>query len=460
MSNPPNDIMNVSHATNQKIVSRKQMITAITASIVGWAFDLFDLFILLFVAPTIGKLFFPATDPMLQLAATYASFAVTLLMRPVGSALFGSYADRYGRKRAMMIAVVGVGVATALFGTLPTFGKIGIAATVLFIILRLIQGVFVGGVVASTHTIGTETVSPKYRGLMSGLIGGGGAGLGALMASIVFLAVSSIFPGSEFEVWGWRVMFFTGIISSIFGLFIFRSLEESPAWVNAQKEKSNGNKPQKTPIRTLFSRQYSFVLFVNLLLTIGGGTAYYLTAGYLPTFLKVVNGTSPNIVSVTLIITSIAMILSTAFGGYISDVIGRKKTFLISGITCLIALPLLFKQLGQATDGTSIIVYASIIVFIAQITYAPTLIFLNERFPTAVRSTGTGISWNLGFAIGGTMPTFVSLASKTPQSIPQVLGYFFIGVFILYLIGSLIIPETKGKMSESNEKLQSKTMVS
>ncbi|WP_251025331.1 MFS transporter [Bacillus sp. ISL-57] len=449
----------MNQSNNLNVVSRKQMITAISASIVGWAFDLFDLFILLFVAPTIGKLFFPTSDPMLQLAATYASFAVTLLMRPVGSALFGSYADRYGRKRAMIIAVVGVGVATALFGTLPTYGKIGIAATVLFIILRLIQGVFVGGVVASTHTIGTETVSPKYRGLMSGLIGGGGAGLGALMASIVFLAVTSLFPGPEFEVWGWRVMFFTGIISSIFGIFIFRSLEESPAWVHAQKENSKVNKPQKTPIRTLFSRQYLFTLIVNLLLTIGGGTAYYLTAGYLPTFLKVVNETSSNIVSTTLIITSIIMIISTAFGGYISDVIGRKKTFLISGVICLLGLPLLFKQLGQATDGTSIIIYASIIVFLAQITYAPTLIFLNERFPTAIRSTGTGLSWNLGFAIGGTMPTFVSLASETPQSIPVVLGYFFTGVFILYLIGSLIIPETKGKMVESNEKLsQNKTV--
>ncbi len=176
-------------------VSRRQMINASIASLLGWSLDLFDLFILLFVAPEIGRLFFPTSIPTLSLAAVYASFAITLIMRPLGSAIFGNLADRTGRKRAMTIAVTGVGISTALFGALPTVMQIGIFASVLFIILRLVQGIFVGGVVASTHTIGTESVPPKYRGFMSGLIGGGGAGLGALLASIVYFIVSAIFPG-------------------------------------------------------------------------------------------------------------------------------------------------------------------------------------------------------------------------------------------------------------------------
>ncbi|HYM02376.1 MAG TPA: MFS transporter, partial [Stellaceae bacterium] len=160
-------------------VTNRQRLTAITASCLGWSLDLFDLFILLYVAPVIGQLFFPSTYPTLSLAAVYASFAVTLLMRPVGSAVFGSYADRHGRRGAMILAVVGVGVATALFGVLPTIQQAGIVAPALFLALRLVQGVFVGGVVASTHTIGTESVPPHWRGAMSGFIGGGGAGLGA-----------------------------------------------------------------------------------------------------------------------------------------------------------------------------------------------------------------------------------------------------------------------------------------
>src|ERR1700694_6266721 len=128
-------------------VATRQMRNAVVASLLGWSLDLFDLFILLYVAPVIGALFFPSTNATLSLAAVYASFAVTLLMRPIGSAVFGHYADVHGRKGAMMIAVVGVGVSTAGFGALPTIAQAGIAAPIMFLILRLVQGVFVGGVV-------------------------------------------------------------------------------------------------------------------------------------------------------------------------------------------------------------------------------------------------------------------------------------------------------------------------
>src|ERR1700730_11886456 len=211
-------------------LSNRGAVTAIIASTLGWSLDLFDLFILLYVAPAVGKAFFPSDSPTLSVAAVYASFAVTLLMRPVGSALFGNYADRHGRKGAMIIGVIGVGLATAAFGLFPTLAQIGVIAPVLFLILRLVQGVFVGGVVASTHTIGTESVPPRWRGMMSGLINGGGVGLGAFFASTAFFVTSSIFTGDAFDVWGWRVMFFAGVLNSVFGVLIFRALEESPIW--------------------------------------------------------------------------------------------------------------------------------------------------------------------------------------------------------------------------------------
>src|SRR5271168_5260257 len=215
-------------------IASRQMRNAIVASVLGWSLDLFDL---LYVAPVVGALFFPSSAPTLSLAAVYASFAVTLLMRPVGSAVFGHYADVYGRKNAMLAAIVGVGISTAAFGLLPTIAQAGFIAPVLFLILRLVQGIFVGGVVASTHTIGTESVPPARRGAMSGLIGGGGAGIGALLASFIFLITSSVFPGEAFAVWGWRVMFFSGLLSSLLGWFIFKSLEESPLFKEHQKKR-------------------------------------------------------------------------------------------------------------------------------------------------------------------------------------------------------------------------------
>ena len=423
----------------------RQMRNAIVASLLGWSLDLFDLFILLYVAPVVGQLFFPSSIPTLSLAAVYASFAVTLLMRPVGSAIFGHYADVHGRKNAMFVEIVGVGISTAAFGVLPTIAQAGYIAPVLFLILRLVQGIFVGGVVASTHTIGTEWAPPNRRGAMSGLVGGGGAGIGALLASFVFLVMSSLFPGEAFAVWGWRCMFFAGLLSSLLGWFIFNNLEESPFFKEQQKRKAAGTvTATDKPVKKLFSSGWRNVLFLNLLITFGGGAGYYLTSGYLPSFLKVVNGVPNNVSSLILMGASVIAMVSAIFFGAVSDYIGRKKTFLLVGVCMAVLLPVCFLGMAKATDTSAITLYALAIAFLGNAGYAPILIFLNERFPTEIRASGTGLSWNIGFALGGMMPTFVSLASAGPAQIPMSLSVFVVGIFVIYLIGAMLIPETKG----------------
>jgi len=114
------------------------------------------------------------------------------------------------------------------------------------------------------------------------------------------------------------------------------------------------------------------------------------------------------------------------------------------GVLALVLLPLCYLAMAKTTDMTQIVLYALAIAFIGNAGYAPILIFLNERFPTAVRSSGTGLSWNIGFALGGMVPTFVSLASPTTAAIPVSLAVFSVGVYLIYLVGSVVIPETKG----------------
>jgi MFS family permease len=424
-------------------VAKEKMITAIAASSLGWALDLFDLFILLYVAPIVGKLFFPSAFPTLSLAAVYASFAVTLLMRPFGSALFGSYGDRYGRRSAMIVAVIGVGIATALFGALPTIDQVGVVAPVLFLLLRFVQGLFVGGVVASTHTIGTESVPPYWRGAMSGLISGGGAGIGALLASVVYFITTEAFPGDLYAVWGWRCMFFSGIISSILGFFIFNKLEESPIWAELQAKRGA---VLKAPVRAVFSREYLPVLLVNLLVTIGAGAGYYLTSGYLPTFLKVVSKIPSDMTSLILIAGSFVAIFASVIAGHLSTLWGRKRTLLILALIRILLLPLCYIEMRGTRDVGTLAFWGLLLTLFGNAGYAPLVIFLNERFPTALRSTGTGLSWNIGFAIGGMMPTFVSFFSASPDDLPNMLAIFTFGISVLFLAGALIIPETKGNL--------------
>jgi len=427
----------------------RKVLVPIFASVFGWSLDLFDLFILLYVAPVVGKLFFPSDHPTLSLAAVYASFAVTLLMRPVGSAVFGNYADKYGRKRAMTLAIVGVGAASAGFGVLPTIMQAGLIAPALFIALRLVQGIFVGGVVATTHTVGTEFVPPHWRGMVSGMVGGGGAGLGALLASLAFWMASNLFPGEQFNIWGWRAMFFSGILSSVLGLFIFKYLEESPYWLKAQaaKDARKETAPASSPLKRLMSFEYRNVLLMNLLITVGAGSAYYVTSGYLPSFLKVVNKVSNETASLILILAAVTATLTGPFIGYLSDQIGRKPVFIVVGAASVLAAPFLYLEMA-ALDPANVFmigVCALLIAFLGNAALAPVPIFLNERFPTAVRASGTGLSWNIGFAVGGMMPTFVSLASRTTADIPFSLAVFCVGSFVVLLLGAISIGETKGK---------------
>ena len=430
-------------AVAEDAVTRRQVIAAAAASVLGWSLDLFDLFIILYVAPVIAPLFFPSHILTLSLAAVYASFAVTVLMRPVGSAIFGRYADKQGRKRAMMIAIIGVGLATALLGTLPTFTQVGVLGSILFLVLRLLQGIFVGGVVASTHTIGTETVSPRWRGLMSGLIGGAGAGVGALLGSITFSLWSSVFPGSSFSIWGWRAMFFSGLLTTIIGLFIFRSLEESPLWLRQQKKQEQA---EKAPLKTLFAGHYLPVVLLNLVIVIGTGTLYYLTAGYLPTFLSQISHVPRTASGLMMIGGSLIMIVSALLVGHLSERTGRKAMFLIVGVVCLILVPTayLFLSSTSAANLGLITFYVLLLSFLGNATCGLVPVFLNERFPTAIRASGTSISWNIGFAVGGLTPTFVTLVSPSVKNIPLNLAIFLAVAAIILLIGGLIAPETKG----------------
>jgi MFS family permease len=147
-------------------------------------------------------------------------------------------------------------------------------------------------------------------------------------------------------------------------------------------------------------------------------------------------------------LASVGVIVASIAAGHLSTFIGRKKTFIWVGVARLILLPAIALMMPGVTDTVTLAIYVIVFSMLGSMGYAPILIFLNERFPTSIRATGTGLSWNIGFAIGGVLPTFVSLASPQPADVPMSLAIFLAVISVIFLIGALIVPETLGKLDE------------
>ena len=185
----------------------------------------------------------------------------------------------------------------------------------------------------------------------------------------------------------------------------------------------------------------------NVLIIAGCGVGYYLTSGYMPTFLKLVKEVPNSIASLILIAGSIVTIVAQMSAGHLSEAIGRRRAFIVVGVVNIIVLPACYLLLGRTNDIGMIALYSLALTFLANAAIGPAMVFLNERFPTAVRASGTSLSWNLGFALGGLAPTFVSLASGSVQGLPMTLAAFCAVGSLIYLIGALVVPETKGQFT-------------
>ena len=415
-----------------------KVLVALLASVMGWALDLFDLFLLLLIAPVIGAIFFPTTNPMLSLTGVYAGFAVSAVVRPIGGMMWGSFADRRGRRMTLLATMSGVGIVTAAMGALPTVAQIGAPATVLFVLLRVLQGLFIGGVNAATHTIGTETVPPSWRGWAGGLIQGAGGGVGMVLASGVYKICVSAFPGEIFVVWGWRFMFFSGILSALAAFLLFSFLNESPYFAELQQ----GQETEKAPIKALFSARYRRSVLLNCAVVIAGAGLYYLTAGFLPVFLGVVNHLPRPAVADILMWTGIAGVLASVAAGQLGEIFGRRAVLWSCGAGGVVLAGFAYQALAVATAPDHILAIGLTLSIVGN---SPcTLIFLNERFPTAIRATGTAFCWNIGYGIGGMMPLFVTALSPQAFDIPIRLAWFLGAMGLLLLVCPFLFQETKG----------------
>ncbi|ALL77755.1 hypothetical protein AD006_25050 [Pseudonocardia sp. EC080610-09] len=416
------------------------------AAVLGWTVDMYDLLVILHVASYVSAAFFPSEgSPMLGLTATYAAFAISLVVRPLGALVFGSIADRAGRRPAMAIAVIGAGVSTAAMGFLPGVATIGVAAPVLLLALRVVQGLFVGGITASTHTLATETLPERWRGMAAGLIKGGGASLAVVLINLLVIGLVAVQGQETFAAWGWRVLFVVALLGSVANYLVLLRVEESPAWV-ARRAGAAGRPADPSPVRALFSARWRMLVLTTIVIVFTASAPYYLTTGILPTVYKQSLGLSQQAASAFLIINVVLSAAVAVVCGHLSQRVGRRPVFVASGIACLVCIPGLYLVMSGRPSDWVLLLCGAVMVMTSGAISAPLIIFVNELFPTEVRSTATAFSWNVGYGLSGMLPTFVTAVSSGPGAIIPVLIVTSLVIAAGFLLMMVRTRETRGAL--------------
>ncbi len=393
----------------------------VASGMIGNGLEWYDYALYGQMAALLGTLFFPKSDPGVQLIATYGVFAAGFIVRPVGAVLFGWIGDRYGRKAAMVMAVLMMAIPTGCIGLLPTYADAGIIAPILLTLIRLLQGLSLGGEFAGSITYIIEHAPENRRGTA------GSASLvsliiGFLVGSLVVNLLLGAMGREAFEAWGWRVPFLGGIVIGLVGFYIRRCCEESPVYEAAKQD----NQISKTPVRIAFAEHprkmlQGFALYMTVTMP------FYLASVYFISFSENHLGTSMETALRFNVYNMLAMLVTMPLSAWLSDKYGRKKVMGIAAVAMFFCTPLLFSQLSMDAPLMTIGLCQFIFAAIVGMYSGPIPAILVEMFPTNIRFTGMAIAYNLAAAIfGGTAPMVCEWLIRTTASNSSIGWYVMI----------------------------------
>jgi len=424
-------------ATNRndpdKII-RSQRRRAVTASTVGTTIEWYDFFLYGTAAALVfPKLFFPDSSAYVGVLAAFGTQFVGFAARPIGAAIFGHYGDRFGRKSALITTLMLMGVGTFLIGCLPTHANIGFMAPVLLTLLRLIQGIGVGGEWGGSVLLSMEWGSAKRRGFMASWPQLG-VPLG-LLASTGMVKLMSNVSGDSFETWGWRVPFLLSAVLVGVGLYVRLRVMDSPDFTVVKKEKAVVKAPVLQVIKTQpreiltsafvrMSEQAPFYLFITFVLAYGT---------------KKVGFTKDELLTDTMIAATLGLI-SVPFFGFLSDLIGRRLMYGIGIVsTAIFAFPY-FGLLNTKVAGMALLAIV-ISLLVHDMQYGPQAALIAENFGTNVRYSGAGLGYQLASVIaGGPAPLIATWILKNTGSSIGI-SWYIVGCCVVSMIALILMPK-------------------
>ena len=409
----------------------------IFGGVVGNVLEWYDFAVFGFFAPIIGGQFFPSDNPLASLIKVFGVFAAGYLMRPIGGVIFGHFGDKLGRKRALQLSVMMMAIPTTLIGFLPTHAQIGLAAPILLVLIRLIQGVSVGGELVGSISYITE-IAPKNRRGFFGSFAVCSAVGGILLGSAVATIAHNLFDAEFLKTWGWRIPFMLGFAIGGFGLWMREGMVETPEFEKVKDAGAIGRSPVVEAITSMPGR----ILHVVAMLVLYGG-GFYMLFVWWPTYLTTV--VVPPI-SHALMINTISMVVLMILipaTGLLSDLVGRKTVLSAALLGIIILAYPLIIWTDHGIFSSALISQLIFAVLIAG-ALGPMAATLVELFPTRIRFSGIGVSYNITLAIfGGTAPLVGTwLVSRTGDI--ESPAYYLIVMAIISLIATLTISKKLG----------------
>jgi len=371
----------------------------VAAAVIGNALEWYDFIVFGFLTVVISRLFFPAESQYASLLATTATFGVGFFTRPIGGILLGIYADHKGRKAAMLLIIVLMTVAIAMIGFAPTYAAIGIAAPLIIVLARLLQGFATGGEFATATAFLIESAPPDRRGFYGSwqMVG---QGLALLIGALLGALVTRNLSPQALDSWGWRVPFLVGLLIGPLGLYIRRHLEETETFLEARAAGA-----ARQGFAAVLATHLKEALVCMGLIT-SGTISVYVVLLYMPTFARTQLHLPLDQAFLAQSIGLVCMVVLTPLSGALSDRIGRKP-IMIAALTLylMLAYPL-FSWLNAGPSFERLAIVQTALCFLLGAFYGPISTALAEQFVAQARSTGLGIAYNLAVMIFGGFAQF------------------------------------------------------
>ncbi len=393
---------------------------------VGNALEWFDIAVYAFFARYIAHEFFPTEDPSVSLLLTFGSFGVSFLIRPLGAIVLGSYADSHGRKKSLLLSISLMTLGCAMIVFMPGYASIGLAAPVLILLARLIQGFSAGGEFGSSTAFLVEHFPQRKAFIASWQFATQGAS--TLLASAFGLGLTQWLSAGEIQQWGWRIPFVFGLLIGPVGLYIRRHVYE-PAQSAAQQT-------AHSPLKQLFSGQSHLLLLAVGLMVISTGINYMLN--YVPTYAtKNLHLDSKTAFTATLL-GGIILTVVTPLAGLLAEKTGRRPLMWISLILLLVTIYPAFSMVVSHPDAAMLILLVGWLALLKSVYFATVPSMMADLFPVATRASGMSISYNIAVTVfGGFAPLICSLLiTATGTSLAP--GYYLMALAVLSSL-SLII---------------------